>query len=54
MERQMPFAAALDASAVSSERWAHASNPVIVYCVSRKPKGTIANQNPRLLVLPPP
>ncbi len=46
----MPFAAALDASAVSSDRWAQASNPVIVYWVSRKPNGTIANQNARLLV----
>ena len=48
----MPLAAALDADAVSSDRWAEASNPVIVYCVSRKPNGTIANQNAKLVVLP--
>ena len=27
---------------------------MIVYCVSRKPNGTIANQNAKLLVLPSP
>ena len=48
----MPLAAAFDADAVSSDRWAEASNPVIVYCVSRKPNGTIANQKPKLLVAP--
>ena len=48
----MPLAAAVDADAVSSERCAQASNPVIVYCVSRKPNGTMANQNPRLVVSP--
>ena len=52
MDRQMPLAAAFEAAAVSSDRWAHASNPVIVYCVSRKPNGTTANQNARLVVLP--
>ena len=49
----MPLAAAIDAVEVSSERWADASKPVIVYCVSRKPNGTTANQNPALVVLPP-
>ncbi len=48
----MPLAAALDAAAVSSDRWAEASKPVIVYCVSRNPNGTIANQNAKLAVLP--
>ena len=48
----MPWAAALDADAVSSERWADASKPVIVYWVSRKPNGTIANQKPKVLVDP--
>ena len=50
----MPLAAAIDADSVSSDRWAHASKPVIVYCVSRKPNGTIANQKPKLEVLPSP
>ena len=36
-------------TAVSSDRWAEASKPVIVYCVSRKPNGTIANQNAKPL-----
>ena len=40
--------------AVSSERWAEASNPVIVYCVSRNPNGMIAKKNPKLVVLPLP
>ena len=48
----MPLAAAVDAASVSSERWAHASKPVIVYCVSRKPNGRMTNQKTRLLVLP--
>ena len=48
----MPLAAAVDAASVSSERCAQASKPVIVYCVSRKPKGTMKNQNPMVLVLP--
>ncbi len=48
----MPLAAALDASAVSSDRWAQASKPVIVYCVSRNPNGTIANQKAKVVVLP--
>ncbi len=52
MDRQMPLAAAIEADSVSSERWAHASNPVIVYWVSRKPNGTTANQKARLVVLP--
>ncbi len=50
----MPLAAALDASAVSSDRWAQASKPVIVYCVSRNPNGTMKNQNATVLVLPSP
>ena len=45
----MPFAADVAADAVSSERWAQASKPVIVYCVSRKPSGSTASQN----VVPP-
>ena len=52
MDRQMPLAAAIDADEVSSERWAQASKPVIVYWVSKKPKGTTANQKARLVVLP--
>ncbi len=48
----MPLAAALDADAVSSERWAEASKPVIVYWVSRNPNGTMANQNAKLFVAP--
>ena len=48
----MPLAAAFDAAPVSSERWAEASNPVIVYCVSRKPNGMMTNQNATVLVLP--
>ena len=52
MDRQMPLAAAIEADDVSSERWAQASNPVIVYWVSRKPNGTTANQKARLVVLP--
>ena len=47
----MPLAAALLADSVSSERCAEASKPVIVYCVSRKPNGTIANQNAKPPVL---
>ena len=35
----MPLAAPSAAPWVSSERWAEASNPVIVYWVSRKPSG---------------
>ena len=49
----MPLAAAIEADEVSSDRWAQASKPVIVYCVSRKPNGTTANQKPKLDVLPP-
>ena len=40
----MPLAAAFAAPWVSSERWAEASKPVIVYWVSRKPNGMITNQ----------
>ena len=39
MERQMPLAAELPAECVSSDRWAEASYPVMVYCVSRAPMG---------------
>ena len=39
-----PWRRAIDAPLVSSDRWAQASNPVIVYWVSRKPNGMIANQ----------
>src|SRR5262245_17048543 len=48
----MPLAAALDADDVSSDRCAHASNPVIVYWVSRKPNGTTASQKAGLVTLP--
>ena len=40
----MPLAAAIDAALVSSERCAEASNPVIVYCVRRKPERETRNQ----------
>ena len=40
MDRQIPLAAAIVAEDVSSDRWAQASNPVIVYCVSRNPSGS--------------
>ena len=41
----MPFAAPSAAPWVSSDRCAEASNPVIVYCVSRNPSGQhVANQ----------
>ena len=36
----MPFAAPSAADCVSSDRWAEASKPVIVYCVSRAPMGS--------------
>ncbi len=49
----MPLAAAIDADAVSSDRCAHASKPVIVYCVSRNPNGRTANQKAVPDVLPP-
>ena len=39
MDCQRPLAAARPAPLVSSDTWAHASNPVIVYCVSRNPSG---------------
>ena len=52
MDRQIPLAAAIVAEDVSSDRWAQASNPVIVYCVSRKPNGMIAKKKAKLLVLP--
>ena len=48
----MPLAAPVAAESVSSERWAQASKPVIVYCVSRKPNGMTAKKKKRLLVLP--
>ena len=40
----MPLAAPSAAPCVSSDRWAEASNPVIVYCVSRNPSGSTRNQ----------
>ena len=49
----MPWAAALAAPVVSSERWAEASKPVIVYCVRITPSGTTYRKNLRPLVLPP-
>src|SRR5215216_2830780 len=44
------------APCVSSDRWADASNPVIVYCVSRKPSGRMYHQymlseKPELLIV---
>src|SRR3954469_24717579 len=53
MDRQMPLAAAFDAVAVSSDRCADASNPVIVYCVSSRPRGSTRNQNFTSLTAPP-
>ena len=44
IERQRPCAAAFEAPPVSSETCAEASNPVIVYCVSKKPSGSTRNQ----------
>ena len=44
MDRQMPFAAPSAAPWVSSDRWADASKPVIVYWVRRKPSGSTRNQ----------
>ena len=48
----MPLAAPIDAPLVSSLRWAQASKPVIVYCVSRKPNGMTAKKKMKLVVLP--
>src|SRR4051794_27960118 len=42
---QIPLAAETAASCVSSETCADASKPVIVYCVSRKPRGRTYHQN---------
>ncbi len=44
------------APCVSSDRWADASKPVIVYCVSRKPSGRMYHQymlseKPELLIV---
>ena len=47
------IATALEAELVSSDRWAQASKPVIVYCVSRKPNGTMMNQKPAVASSPP-
>src|SRR5690625_399501 len=44
IDRQMPLAAPCEAAAVSSDRCADASKPVIVYCVSKKPSGNTRNQ----------
>ena len=49
----MPLAAELAAECVSSERWAEASYPVMVYWVSRAPMGRITKMNPNPLVFPP-
>ena len=49
---QIPLAAAFDADWVSSDRWAEASKPVIVYWVSRNPNGTTAKKKIMLPVLP--
>ena len=44
MDCHRPRAAACEAPRVSSDTCAHASKPVIVYCVSRKPSGSTKNQ----------
>ena len=49
----MPLAAESAAECVSSDRWAEASYPVIVYCVSRAPIGRTTKMKPNPLVLPP-
>src|SRR5664280_1658604 len=49
----MPLAAEFAALLVSSERWAEASYPVIVYWVSSAPIGRTTIRNPRPWVLPP-
>src|SRR5690242_18567915 len=49
----MPFAAELAALLVSSERWAEASYPVIVYWVRMTESGRTAKTNPHPVVLPP-
>ena len=53
IERQMPLAAESAAECVSSDRWAEASYPVMVYWVSRAPMGRMMKMNPNPLVLPP-
>src|ERR1700759_371812 len=40
IDLQTPLAAVIEAPCVSSETWAEASKPVIVYWVSRKPSGS--------------
>src|ERR1700686_2969066 len=49
----MPLAAPSAALLVSSERWAEASYPVMVYWVSRAPMGRTTIRNPKPWVLPP-
>ena len=49
----MPLAAESAAECVSSDRWAEASYPVIVYWVSRAPMGRTMKRKPNPLVLPP-
>ncbi len=49
----MPSAAALGRRLGLLERWAEASNPVIVYCVSSRPNG-MTQQPVRDAVVPPP
>ena len=45
MDCQMPWPLQSAAECVSSERWADASYPVIVYCVKQEPKGRIEKKN---------
>src|SRR5262245_61481460 len=49
----MPFAAALAALLVSSDRWADASYPVIVYCVRIAEIGSTNSRKPQPDVEPP-
>ena len=49
----MPLAAESAAECVSSDRWAEASYPVIVYCVSRAPRGNTMKMKPHPFVFPP-
>ena len=44
MDFQIPFAAVIWAPRVSSERWADASKPVMVYWVNNKPSGSTYSQ----------
>ncbi len=53
IERQMPLAAELAAECVSSDRWAEASYPVMVYWVSKAPMGKMMKRKPIPPVFPP-